>query len=81
MSFVLCNFAVEEGGGQRLLFILTFRNLKAREELGHAPNLRPGYRWRGITLREMREELAGDAPFMGLASDGRAFGDGLIRAP
>eukprot|EP00966_Prymnesium_polylepis_P065027 1508973-Prymnesium_polylepis.1 len=35
------NLAPEEGGGQRLLFILTFRNRKAREALGHAPNLRP----------------------------------------
>lgn len=71
------NLAFDEGGGQRLLFILTFRNLKAREKLGHAPNLRPNYRGRGITLMEMRKELASEAPFAGLASDGRAFGDGL----
>lgn len=71
------NLEVEEGGGQRLIFILTFRDRRAREELGHAPNLRPDYRHRGITLGEMRRELASDAPFAGVASDGREFGDGL----
>ena len=71
------NFLEEDGGGQRLLFILTFRNRKAKESLGHAPNLRPGYRNRGITLAEMRRELDKDEPFAGIASDGKAFGDGL----
>lgn len=71
------NFLEEDGGGQRLLFILTFRNRKAKESLGHAPNLRPGYRNRGITLAEMRRELDTDEPFAGIASDGKAFGDGL----
>ena len=49
----------------------------ATEELGHAPNLRPMYRDRGITLAEMRSELLSDAPFAGVASDGQPFGDGL----
>jgi hypothetical protein len=72
------NFVEEEGGGQRLLFILTFRNRKAKKELGHLPNLRPAYRNRGITLAEMREELEKEAPFAGVAaSDGLPFGDGL----
>ena len=59
-----------------LFFILTFRNRKAKEDLGHAPNLRHKYRNRGITLSEVRDELAGDAPFAGIASDGQPFGDG-----
>ena len=71
------NLLEADGGGQRLLFILTFRNRKAKQELGHAPNLRPGYRNRGITLKEMRAELKTDAPFAGKANDGAAFGDGL----
>ncbi|KAL1499606.1 hypothetical protein AB1Y20_011805 [Prymnesium parvum] len=71
------NFPPEEGGGQRLLLALTFRNLKAREALGHAPNLRPGYRHRGITLAEVQAELGSDAPFAGVASDGKPYGDGL----
>ena len=72
------NFVEEEGGGQRLLFILTFRNRKAKKELEHLPNLRPAYRNRGITLAEMREELEKEAPFAGVAaSDGLPFGDGL----
>ena len=71
------NFAVEDGGGQRLLFILTFRNTKALGALGHAPNLRPSYRHRGITLEEMRKELNGPEPFAGVAGDGLPFGDGL----
>lgn len=71
------NFVAQAGGRQRLLFILTFRNLKAKQKLGHAPNLRPGYRHRGITLAEMRAELDGDAPFAGLATDGQPYGDGL----
>lgn len=71
------NFAAEDGGKQRLLLALTFRNRKATEPLGHAPNLRPMYRDRGITLAEMRSELLGDAPFAGIASDGQPFGDGL----
>ena len=44
---------------------------------GHAPNLRPAYRNRGITLGEMRTELASEAPFAGVASDGRPYGDGI----
>ena len=71
------NYELADGGGQRLLFILTFRNRKAKEKLGHAPNLRPNYRDRGITLAEMRDELEKDAPFAGTASDGLPFGDGL----
>ena len=76
------NFAVEDGGGQRLIFILTFRNLKAKKELGHAPNLRPFYRKEGgmagrWTLKELHRELASDEPFAGVASDDLPFGDGL----
>ena len=71
------NFPLEEGGGQRLLLALTFRNRAAKQELGHAPNLRPAYRNRGISLGEMRSEFAKEAPFAGLASDGKPFGDGL----
>ena len=72
------NFVEEEGGGQRLLFILTFRNRKAKADLGHAPNLRYGYRDRGITLGDMQAELAGDEPFAGEARDGEPYGDGLL---
>lgn len=71
------NYLEEDGGSQRLLFILTFRNPAAKKDLGHAPNLRPGYRNRGITLAEMRAELEKEAPFAGVARDGREFGDGL----
>ena len=71
------NLALEEGGGQRLLFILTFRNRMATGSLGHLPNLRPAYRHRGITLKEMRDELDSSDPFSGNASDGMPFGDGL----
>lgn len=71
------NFAAEDGGAQRLLFALTFRNLKAAEPLEHAPNLRPAYRNRGISLTEMRAELVGEAPFAGVCRDGREYGDGL----
>ena len=72
------NFAAEAGGRQRLLFVLTFRNPKAMQELVHAPNLRPAYRNRRITLADMRRELESDAPFAGIhAGDGRPFGDGL----
>ena len=71
-------FPAADGGGQRLLFILTFRNRNADERvLGHMPNLRPGYRGRGITLADARRELATDAAFGARASDGRAYGDGL----
>jgi hypothetical protein len=73
------NFALEDGGGQRLLYILTFRNLKAKENLGHLPNLRFGYRDRGITLADMQAELSGDDPFAGIhARDELPFGDGLL---
>ena len=72
------NFAAEDGGAQRLLFALTFRNLKATEPLEHAPNLRPAYRNRGISLTEMRAELVGEAPFAGVCRDGREYGDGLL---
>ena len=72
------NFPEGQGGSQRLLFILTFRNRKARLALGHEPNLRPGYRNRGITLADMRRELASDEPFAGIhQGDGDPFGDGL----
>ena len=72
------NLPLADGGGQRLLFILTFRNRKAMAELGHAPNLRPAYRNRGITLDDVHRELASEAPFAGVhAADGRPFGDGL----
>ena len=75
------NYVAEEGGSQRLLLILTFRNRKAKQELGHLPNLRPHYRDRGITLDDMRRELDKDTPFGGVHErDGCAFGDGL-RAP
>ena len=66
-----------DGGSQRLILALTFRNRKATQELGHAPNLRPNYRDRGITLSEMQGELLTDAPFAGLAGDGDPYGDGL----
>lgn len=76
------NYAATEGGSQRLLFILTFRNCKAKEALGHLPNLRPHYRDRGITLEDMRTELAGDNPFGGVhQGDGLLFGDGLSVQP
>ena len=72
------NFPEGQGGSPRLLFILTFRNRKARLALGHEPNLRPGYRNRGITLADMRRELASDEPFAGIhQGDGEPFGDGL----
>lgn len=72
------NYAAEEGGSQRLLFVLTFRNRRGKQPLSHAPNLRPAYRNRGITLEDMRNELAGDNPFGGVhLRDGRPFGDGL----
>ena len=75
------NLLPEDGGAQRLLFALTFRNLKAGEPLEHAPNLRPGYRNRGISLAELRGELGnpepGYAPFAGLCSDAAPYGDGL----
>ena len=76
------NYPIDEGGGQRLLFILTFRNRKGKKALGHAPNLRPHYRDRGITLNDMREQLAMDHPFGGAnPRDGRVFGDGLSVPP
>jgi hypothetical protein len=71
------NYPADEGGKQRLLLILTFRNRRAKRALAHAPNLRPAYRNRRITLADMRRELATDAPFAGHHSDGRPFGDGL----
>ena len=54
-----------------------FRNRKAREPLEHAPNLRPFYRDRGITIADLRAELASDAPFAGLARDEQPYGNGL----
>lgn len=73
------NYELEDGGGQRLLFILTFRNRKGKSELGHLPNLRFGYRDRRITLEDMQAELAGDDPFAGEHKhDGKAFGNGLL---
>lgn len=72
------NYDVCDGGGQRLLFILTFRNVKAKEDLGHLPNLRLGYRDRGITLADMQAELNSDDPFAGDARDGLPFGDGIL---
>lgn len=79
------NMELEEGGGQRLLFILTFRNPKATAELGHLPNLRLAYRDRGptqglMTLADMQRELAGDDPFAGDHRDGKPYGDGLLLA-
>jgi len=71
------NYPADEGGKQRLLLILTFRNRRAKRALAHAPNLRPAYRNRRITLADMRRELATDAPFAGHHSDGQPFGDGL----
>ena len=71
------NFAAADGGSQRLILALTFRNRKATQELGHAPNLRPNYRDRGITLSDLQGELLTDAPFAGLAGDGDPYGDGL----
>ena len=72
------NFAKEEGGAQRLLLVLTFRNIQALGELGHEPNLRPGYRSRHITLADMQRELEGNDPFAGVHKfDRLAFGDGL----
>lgn len=71
------NLAAECGGAQRLLLVLTFRNPEATSiELGHQPNLRPGYRGRGITLADVRAELGTDAPFAGAHASG-AYGDGL----
>lgn len=72
------NYELADGGAQRLLFILTFRNRKAKAQLGHAPNLRHGYRERGITLCDMQAELAGDDPFAGEARDGQPYGNGLL---
>ena len=58
--------------------MLTFRNLKGKKPLGHLPNLRPGYRDRGITLADMRRELETDDPFAGVNKrDGALFGTGL----
>ena len=75
------NFELEDGGGQRLLFILTFRNRKAKSELGHLPNLRFGYRDRGISLEDIQAELAGSDPFAGVnMHDGKPFGDGIVRS-
>ena len=75
------NFPPEDGGAQRLIFALTFRNRKAKEPLEHAPNLRPGYRNRGITLEELRGELGNPepdyVPFAGLCGDDAPYGDGL----
>lgn len=59
----------KDGGAQRVLMAITFRNLKAKEDLGHKPNLRPGYIGR-FTLRTFQEELASKSPFV-------AVGDGL----
>ena len=53
-------------------------NRKATEPLEHAPNLRPAYRNRGISLTEMRAELVREAPFAGVCRDGREYGDGLL---
>ena len=73
------NYAPADGGAQRLLFILTFRNRRAKEDLGHQPNLRPYYRDRGITLDDMQVELAGEGAFAGTyAGDGLPFGNGLV---
>ena len=72
------NFETADGGSQRLLFVLTFRNLKGKKPLGHLPNLRPGYRDRGITLADMRKELETSDPFAGVNKrDGTLFGTGL----
>mmetsp|Transcript_20460 Transcript_20460/g.23477 ORF Transcript_20460/g.23477 Transcript_20460/m.23477 type:complete len:387 (-) Transcript_20460:222-1382(-) len=59
----LPNLAEIEGGASRLLFALTFRNLHAKEELGHKPCLRPEYV--GIhTLDSFQEELRSSTPFL-----------------
>ena len=43
------------------------------------PNLRFGYRDRGITLADMQAELASEDTFAGIhARDGKPFGDGLL---
>ena len=60
-----------------LIGALAFRNPKAAEPLEYAPNLRPAYRNRGISLTEMRAELVREAPFAGVCRDGREYGDGL----
>ena len=60
---------LQDGGAQRILLAITFRNLKAKEALGHRPNLRPGYVGQ-FTLGTFQEELASKYPFS-------AIGDGL----
>ena len=68
----LPNLPAEEGGSNRLLLAITFRNLDARQDLGHKPNLRPGY-IDTHTLGTFQRELANKAPFV-------QAGDGLVLA-
>ena len=58
----LPNLPAEDGGAKRILMAITFRNLNAKEELGHKPNLRPGYIGR-YTLGEFQHELVSESPF------------------
>jgi len=72
------NFVAEQGGSQRLILELTFRNMRAREPLGHPGIMRHKYKNRGITLADMRRELSSNNPFAGnYEGDGRPFGSGM----
>jgi len=51
-----------EGGSQRILLAVTFRNPAATQDLGHRPNLRPGYIGR-YTLDTFQDELETKSPF------------------
>lgn len=74
----LANLPEEQGGAERVLMAITFRNLKATGELGHKPNLRPGY-VDMFTLGELQEELSRDSPFQN-SGNGLlpGIGDGVL---
>lgn len=59
----LANLSAEQGGAPRLILAVTFRNLDAKMDLGHRPNLRPGY-VSTHTLGSFQKELASDWPFV-----------------
>lgn len=59
----LPNLEAKNGGAPRLMLILTFRNLEAKANLGHKPNLRPGYVGTH-TLESFQKELASETPFV-----------------
>ena len=54
---------LKDGGSQRFLMAITFRNLQANGDLGHKPNLRPGYVGK-YTLETFQNELNSDTPFV-----------------